>query len=167
MNRAFGPSFPRGLSLLEPLVVVALLAALLVLGAPPLAPVVERAVALEAALRVHTAFVETRARALATHRCHRLLQSDDANGRDSLIVVAEETFACDGDLEGSPVRTLVLPGDVRLSTVDSPSFSGSGRATEAVLTVRAGATTVTVRILASGASCIEAGPTSVACRRLE
>jgi Tfp pilus assembly protein FimT len=157
---------PRGLSLLEPLVAVSLLTALVVLGAPPIVPVVERAVAVESAIRVHTALTEARARALATHRCHRLHVIDDERGRTALAVFASDHGACD-DAEGVRVRQLALPDDVRVSTADALAITGSGSASEATVTVGLGTTTATVRLLASGASCVEGGPPSVDCPRLE
>jgi len=153
---------PRGHVLHEPLVAAALLFGILVLGARPIAPVVERAALTDAASVAGSAILEARARALASGRCHRV---ESRNQGRSVVVLRAPGAGCVAAGEGDVVDVRELPHKAHVAAKEPIAFTRDGRLTAATgeLAVIVDDTITNVRVDRLGRACVRLGFPGLAC----
>lgn len=162
MSRLHARRAPRGHVLHEPLVAIALLFGILVLGARPIAPVIEHAALTDAATVAESAVLDARARALATGRCHRVESRD--KGR-AVVVVRAPGAGCVAPGEGDVVDVRELPHEAHAAIQEPIVFTRDGRLTAATgeLAVTVGDTLTNVRVDRLGRACVRLGFPGLAC----
>lgn len=162
MSLPHGRRAPRGHVLHEPLVAVALLFGILVLGARPIAPVIEHAALTDAAAVAEAAILEARARALATGRCHRV-EAGEQNR--SVVVVRAPSAECVARGKGEVVDTRELPHGATGGLQEPIAFTRDGRlvGASAEFNVLIDDTLTVVRVDRFGRACVRLGFPGLAC----